>query len=66
MTRDEATEAIDELTAEERDNLAAELLAAAVDAIETYEAGGAMGNPIMRLRESVRKVKADPDWTGRP
>ena len=47
-------------------SLAPEMLAAAIDAIETFERDGMMGSPILRLRESVRKALNDPEWTGRP
>jgi len=40
------------------------LLAAAIDAVETFEAGGMPGGPILRLRECVRDITGDPNWTG--
>jgi hypothetical protein len=43
---------------------AEELLAAAMDVIETFEAGGMPGGPILRLRAAVRLAIGDPNWTG--
>ncbi len=66
MTTQQAAEIIRGMPHDEVGRRAAELLAAAVDAVETFEAGGAMGGPVMRLRESVREATGQPDWTGRP
>ena len=66
MNLHQAAEIVNKLSPESRDLLACELLAAAFDAVETYEAEGMMANPILRLRESIRKALNDPNWTGRP
>ena len=42
----------------------AELLAAAIDAVETYEREGAMGSAILRIRDAVRVAINDPNWMG--
>ncbi len=52
----EAIEAAIEAAASEERDAHAELRAAAVDAVETYEAGGAHGGPIQRLRAAVRAL----------
>lgn len=44
---------------------APDLLAAAIDAVETFEAGGMPGGPIMHLRAVIRDAIGDPNWTGK-